>query len=97
MFLIPRCHPLLHNPPIEQMDRPVSKLGVPPSDIWMIGDNPDADIVGAKAHGMTTLQKVHQGVEVRTSGPGVPDISFQNYSELRTILSHAGSTASAPE
>ncbi len=52
--------------------------------IWMIGDNPINDIEGAKKHiGAVTLQKIHSGVEL-----GSPDASFENFSDLRTLMSN---------
>ncbi|MHA1597595.1 MAG: HAD family hydrolase [Alphaproteobacteria bacterium] len=63
----------------------MEKLGLPGEDIWMVGDNPTADIGGARKNNLVTLQKVHASVETHDSGPGVPDFSFMDYSELRQL------------
>ncbi len=53
---------------------------------WMIGDNAENDIKGARAAiGAVTLQKRHEGVEVRDGADG-PDAVFDNFSELRRLL-----------
>lgn len=54
--------------------------------IWMIGDNPINDIVGAKESiGAITFQKIHKGV---TLGKGVsqPDAAFNDFIDLRNLL-----------
>lgn len=54
--------------------------------IWMIGDNPINDIRGSKEKiNAVTLQKIHDGVELGV-GPNAPDASFENFSELRNLL-----------
>lgn len=60
----------------------LKKLQVSPENIWMIGDNPDADIVGAAQFNMLTLQKKHQGVTISHN----PTYIFENYTELRNEL-----------
>ena len=42
----------------------LSKIGVDPSEVWMIGDNPVNDIEGAVRAGMIPVQKLHNGVIV---------------------------------
>jgi putative hydrolase of the HAD superfamily len=56
------------------------------STIWMIGDNPQKDIGGAKTaiHALT-FQKMHPGVELGI-GDNSPDCSFEEFSELRSLL-----------
>lgn len=65
----------------------VKKLNIKPEEIWMIGDNPAADIGGANKFSMVTLQKVHAGVEVFTSGDYTPNYKFHDYSDLRSLWS----------
>ena len=51
----------------------------------MIGDNPKADIIGAKKLGAITFQKIHSKVNI---GKSIfePDYTFKNYfSFLREI------------
>lgn len=58
------------------------KLNVGQGEIWMIGDDPVADIQGAKEHlGAVTLQKKHSGVEI-VKGEMAPDAVFESYIEL---------------
>lgn len=54
--------------------------------IWMIGDNAEADLRGAKqAVGAVTLQKTHTGVE-KASDPSIVDATFESFGELRQLL-----------
>jgi putative hydrolase of the HAD superfamily len=56
------------------------------SCIWMIGDNPTADIRGARdAIDAVTLQKVHEGVELGR-GESAPDAAFASFEDLRTLI-----------
>ena len=55
--------------------------------IWMIGDNPHNDILGAQREiGAVPLQKVHFGVAVG-EGDEEPDASFGEFSMLSDLLS----------
>ena len=60
----------------------LKKLQLNPESIWMIGDSPSNDMIGAHNAGMTKVQKVHSGVDVQTSFEARPDILFKKYSEL---------------
>jgi len=54
--------------------------------IWMIGDNPVNDILGAREKiNAVTLQKIHCGVEV---GTGIlrPDATFDHFIDLSKML-----------
>ena len=62
------------------------KLKIPPNKIWMIGDNPKADIEGAALLGFTTIQKLHKGVRLINSKRKKPDLIFKKYSELNKII-----------
>ena len=62
------------------------KLQIEPENIWMIGDNPKSDMVGAGEMGMIKIQKFHDGVEIINSGMAKPDIVFSNYSELISLI-----------
>jgi len=62
------------------------KLQKYPENIWMIGDNPEADIAGAAKFNMLTLQKKHEGVLIKQQGIDVPTYTFENYMELRKQL-----------
>ncbi len=48
------------------------------SFFWMIGDNPKADIFGAKRLGAVTFQKIHSKVEIGES-ISEPDYIFHDY------------------
>lgn len=62
-----------------------AKLGIAPSDIWMVGDDAKADILGAHQQGMLALQKVHEGVHVSREGLSTPDFEFNDFAELREL------------
>ena len=63
------------------------KLQVEPENIWMIGDDPYSDMVGAGEMGMIKIQKFHDGVKVIKTGMAKPDLVFSNYSELISLIS----------
>jgi len=66
----------------------LAKLGVAPEDAIMIGDNPIADIGGAKKLGFVTAQKRHAGVEIAAKPK--PDIVFDEFPELGRFLAGQG-------
>lgn len=54
--------------------------------IWMIGDNPVADIGGARTTiGAVTLQKIHPGVIIG-EGENAPDCLVNSFTELRAFF-----------
>ncbi|MCX8956439.1 HAD family hydrolase [Erwinia psidii] len=58
--------------------------------IWMIGDNPVNDILGAREKiNAVTLQKVHVGVEEGT-GMNTPDATFNDFSALQKLIAKLG-------
>lgn len=61
------------------------KLSLAGNTIWMVGDNPLTDVVGGKAAGITTIQKLHGGLTLGT-GEAAPDASFHAFSELRAFV-----------
>jgi len=60
----------------------LKKLQISPENIWMIGDNPDADIAGAAQFNMLTLQKTHKGVEINNNSTYI----IEDYTKLRNKL-----------
>ena len=65
----------------------LEKLQIEPENIWMIGDNPKSDMVGAGEMGMIKIQKFHDGIDIINSGMAKPDLVFSNYSELISLIS----------
>ena len=63
-----------------------NKLKSEPKNIWMIGDNPSSDMVGAHNAGMVKIQKIHLGVSIG-DGKAKPHLSFENYRELNELIS----------
>lgn len=60
--------------------------------IWMIGDNPVNDILGAREKiNAVTLQKVHAGVEEGTNN-NTPDATFNEFSDLQKLVAKLGAT-----
>jgi HAD superfamily hydrolase (TIGR01549 family) len=54
--------------------------------VWMIGDNPENDIRGAREQiSAVTLQKLHAGVDLGV-GENAPDASFGDFIELRQLI-----------
>lgn len=64
----------------------LEKLKIDSRDIWMIGDDPMADMVGAGEMGIKKVQKIHDNIEVRDHGIGKPDLIFSNYGELISMI-----------
>ena len=65
----------------------LDKLNIDSRDIWMIGDDPLTDLVGAGEMGMIKVQKTHDDIQVKDSGIGKPDLIFNNYGELISLIS----------
>jgi putative hydrolase of the HAD superfamily len=64
----------------------VEKVSPQGNCFWMIGDNPERDIRGAReAINALTLQKLHDGVRLG-EGLSAPDASFREFEELRTFV-----------
>lgn len=51
------------------------------NNIWMVGDNPHTDIIGAKRIGATTFQKVNNLEKIGT-GKYMPDFAFNNFNDF---------------
>lgn len=67
-------------------DLALAKLGGVEGSVWMIGEQPISDIVGARnAVSAIGLQKRHAGVVVET-GFNAPDAVFDTYGSLRRFL-----------
>jgi HAD superfamily hydrolase (TIGR01549 family) len=62
------------------------KLKINPKDIWMVGDDPKSDMLGAGKMGLKKIQKVHDGIEVIKTGIAKPDLIFSDYSELISLI-----------
>ena len=61
--------------------------------LWMIGDDPESDIQGARdSIGAVTLQKVHPGVR-EGMGATAPDARFPSFRALRDFMRRKGFTA----
>ena len=73
-------------PDIRPFEVVIEKLGVKPKNIWMIGDNPDTDMLGAGKIGMIKIQKKHNGVKVVNNGLAKPDYIFREYNELHSLI-----------
>ncbi len=66
----------------------ISKLKPTTACIWMIGDNPKTDVLGARmAIQAVTFQKIHEGVELG-SGDSTPDMAFLDFSAVSDLLQH---------
>jgi putative hydrolase of the HAD superfamily len=64
----------------------LEKLNLEPQNIWMIGDNPNSDMVGAGKMGMVKIQKNHFGVVIGKSEDAKPDLVFNDYKELIVLF-----------
>ena len=60
----------------------LNKLGLTKkNNIWMVGDNPYTDIIGARSIGATTFQKINN-LEKIGQGKYMPDFVFSNFEEF---------------
>ena len=64
----------------------LEKLKIEPENIWMIGDNPLSDMIGAGNMGMIKIQKIHDGVKVIKTGAARPDFIFRHYDDLNSLF-----------
>jgi FMN phosphatase YigB (HAD superfamily) len=60
----------------------LSKIGIDPAEIWMIGDNPINDIEGAFEAGMIPVQKIHNGVKISKIINEKKGIAFKDFHQL---------------
>lgn len=61
------------------------KLGVAPEEAWHIGDNPSADVAGARAAGLTAVWLNRNGVKLEATQPQ-PDHVIRSLAELPALL-----------
>jgi putative hydrolase of the HAD superfamily len=72
----------VRKPTTEIFQRAMTRLGVLAQDSVFVGDNPDADILGAKSAGMRTIWKYSsQWLEAKEA-----DVSIDDLSEIPSIL-----------
>lgn len=65
--------------------RALAELGADPGSTWMVGDNPDADLVPAAALGLSTCW-LTPADETRVLPPGVPTVRIASLTELPAVL-----------
>ncbi len=63
----------------------LKKLDLLPNECWMIGDNLNADILGGKKCGLTTLYKYEFKDESKFDDI-IPDASFNEYNKLLSLI-----------
>ena len=64
----------------------IAKMQAQGTCVWMIGDDPETDIVGARrAIQAVTLQKLHRGVTLG-SGECQPDAAFTDFADVRALF-----------
>jgi putative hydrolase of the HAD superfamily len=64
----------------------LEKLNIPADKIWMIGDDADADMVGAHMAGMVKIQKKHKNVIINSNDSEKADVIFENYKDLVELI-----------
>jgi putative hydrolase of the HAD superfamily len=63
----------------------LSKAGIKdPSKAWMVGDSPEADVEGARAAGLVTLQKLNARFDRASKHRGA-DLRFEHFADLRRL------------
>tara|TARA_B100001758_G_C18398614_1_gene607511 strand:+ start:747 stop:1487 length:741 start_codon:yes stop_codon:yes gene_type:complete len=67
-------------------DLAIKKIKPKGDTIWMIGDNPDNDIRGARENiNAITFQKLHKGIKLGED-LNAPDVSFTSYKKLLDFI-----------
>ncbi|MDA9206381.1 HAD family hydrolase [Planktomarina temperata] len=66
----------------------IKKTGINPNNIWMIGDDYDKDIMGAKEVNATGFLKTEKSIQNNHEFP-VADWIFKDFSEVRKVLQNA--------
>lgn len=74
----------VRKPSVLLYDTAAARLGVPPHDIWFVGDRLDTDIAGAKAAGMTAVWFNAQG---RDDDSRTADITVANWGDFMRQMS----------
>ena len=65
----------------------LAKLGGVEGPVWMIGDNHQCDLIGAKrAVGAITLQNLQSGVAPAPPGCADTDASFSSFADVRRLI-----------
>jgi putative hydrolase of the HAD superfamily len=65
----------------------LAKLGGVEGAVWMVGEEPNSDIAGAKAAvNALTIQFRRPGIAVAASGDAAPDASFEHFGEIRRFF-----------
>ena len=67
----------------------LKKLDLLPNECWMIGDNLNADILGGKKCGLTTLYKYESKDESKIENI-IPDASFNDYNKIISLIQKIG-------
>ena len=68
-------------PSPEPFDLILNKINMDSADVWVIGDNPVADIDGGSEAGMYTIQMTHSG----SSTSGNADAIYDDYASLAKV------------
>lgn len=67
----------------------IDRLGVAPESVWHVGDSLAADVVGAKAAGLTAIWLNREGLSWKDGDPR-PDHELRTLAELAGLLSLRG-------
>ena len=73
-YVVRKPNPLL-------FDTAVVRLGIPPEEVWFVGDRLDTDVAGAKAAGLRTVWLRPTGA----GGSDDPDATVANWAELLAL------------
>lgn len=64
----------------------ISKLGIAPQHIWMIGDHPVKDMAGAQAFGITTALRKERGRALSKAEEASCALTFCDFPELHRFI-----------
>jgi len=63
----------------------ISKLGIDPENIWMIGDDPSSDMMGARQFGMKTFFRADAASNTHVNETNA-DVVFDDFEELQEFF-----------
>jgi HAD superfamily hydrolase (TIGR01509 family) len=78
----------VRKPNVLLLDVAAARLGVPPADIWLVGDRLDTDVAGARAAGMTAVWFNPVGRQHPSPGP---DLTVADWNEFIRFVVRAPS------
>ena len=88
-FVITSSDYILRKPEPLLFEVACRRAGLAPADIWYVGDNPNADVVGAASAGMHPVLYTGAHMHGFEDLPDVPHDRVDSFNELRSLIEKA--------